>query len=253
MHTIPTDKQFTGQRLDTTGLYYYNARYYDPAIGRFISADTVVQDLNNPQCLNRYSYCINNPLKYTDPTGHLFGWLKKAVKWVAKKVVQVATVVKKAVVKAATVVKEKVVQAATWVKDKVVEAATFVKEKVAPVVFDVVGHVWTAPNTILGLAAGALSGGTPRIGPRGTIIFENVSPSSPTGKLMGRYNSLTLGYVVLTKDPQISTGTLEHELGHVTQYAILGLSFLPIYGALTVAFGGHDNNPMENELLPNWP
>jgi hypothetical protein len=37
-----TDKLFTGQRLDDTGLYYYNARYYDPTIGRFISPDTVI-------------------------------------------------------------------------------------------------------------------------------------------------------------------------------------------------------------------
>lgn len=67
---MPTDKLFTGQRLDTTGLYYYNARYYDPNIGRFISPDTIVQDYYNPQTLNRYSYCINNPLKIVDPTGN---------------------------------------------------------------------------------------------------------------------------------------------------------------------------------------
>jgi RHS repeat-associated protein len=67
--TLGTDKLFTGQRLDSTGLYYYNARYYDPEIGRFISSDTVVQSFANPQTLNRYSYCVNNPLKYTDPTG----------------------------------------------------------------------------------------------------------------------------------------------------------------------------------------
>ena len=56
--------------MDGTGLYYYGARYYDPAIGRFISADIIVQSPANPQTLNRYSYCINNPLKYIDPTGH---------------------------------------------------------------------------------------------------------------------------------------------------------------------------------------
>ena len=65
----PTDRLFTGQRLDETGLYYYNARYYDPTIGRFISADTVVPNPGNPQCFNRYSYCLNNPLKYVDPSG----------------------------------------------------------------------------------------------------------------------------------------------------------------------------------------
>jgi RHS repeat-associated protein len=67
---LPTDKLFTGQRLDATGLYYYNARYYDSTIGRFISPDTEGVDYNDPQSLNRYTYCSNNPLKYTDPSGH---------------------------------------------------------------------------------------------------------------------------------------------------------------------------------------
>ncbi|OGO23025.1 MAG: hypothetical protein A2144_11670 [Chloroflexi bacterium RBG_16_50_9] len=67
---VPTDKKFTGQRLDNTGLYYYGARYYDPQIGRFISPDTIVPSPANPQSLNRYSYVLNNPLKYTDPSGH---------------------------------------------------------------------------------------------------------------------------------------------------------------------------------------
>jgi len=52
------------------GLYFYEARYYDAALGRFISADTIVPDPNNPQSLNRYSYVLNNPLRYTDPTGN---------------------------------------------------------------------------------------------------------------------------------------------------------------------------------------
>ena len=68
--SVNTVKQFTGQILDSTGLYYYNARYYDPTIGRFISADTAVENPGNPQTLNRYSYCQNNPLTFNDPTGH---------------------------------------------------------------------------------------------------------------------------------------------------------------------------------------
>jgi len=67
---LATDKLFTGQRLDQTGLYFYNARYYDATIGRFISPDSVIPEPFNPQSLNRYSYCSNNPLRYTDPSGH---------------------------------------------------------------------------------------------------------------------------------------------------------------------------------------
>ncbi len=69
--TLPTDFTFTGQKFDASdGLMYYGARYYDAALGRFISADTIVPGASNPQNLNRYAYVRNNPLKYIDPTGH---------------------------------------------------------------------------------------------------------------------------------------------------------------------------------------
>jgi len=69
---LPTDYRFTGQRREgTIGLYDYGARFYDPLLGRFISADTVVPEPGNPQALNRYAYVMNNPLGHTDPTGYL--------------------------------------------------------------------------------------------------------------------------------------------------------------------------------------
>jgi len=49
---------------------YYGARYYDAAIGRFVQADTIVPNAGNPQALNRYAYTLNNPVRYTDPTGY---------------------------------------------------------------------------------------------------------------------------------------------------------------------------------------
>ncbi len=67
-----TDKLFTGQReMADLGIYHYNARFYSPYINRFLSADTIVPGYSNPQNLNRYSYVTNNPLRYTDPTGHM--------------------------------------------------------------------------------------------------------------------------------------------------------------------------------------
>ncbi len=63
--------KYTGKERDgSTGLYFYEARYYDGALGRFISADTIVPDPLNPQALNRYAYAANNPILYNDPSGH---------------------------------------------------------------------------------------------------------------------------------------------------------------------------------------
>ncbi len=67
----------TGQRVETgTGLYDYGARWYDPAIGRFLAPDSVIPNVGSSQSLNRYAYVNGNPLKYTDPSGH---WLESAI------------------------------------------------------------------------------------------------------------------------------------------------------------------------------
>jgi RHS repeat-associated protein len=61
---------FTGQRKDETGLHFYNARLYNSSLGLFVSADSIVPDVADPQALNRYAYVRNNPVKHTDPSGH---------------------------------------------------------------------------------------------------------------------------------------------------------------------------------------
>ena len=63
--------KYNSQELDKeTGYYFYNARHYDPEIGRFITADNVVSDQYSTQSWNRFSYVRNNPIMYKDPTGH---------------------------------------------------------------------------------------------------------------------------------------------------------------------------------------
>ena len=70
-----TGTGFTGQVSDLesgTGLAFYNARYYDPALGRFTQPDTIIPNASNGQSFNRYTYVGNNPVRYTDPTGRCF-------------------------------------------------------------------------------------------------------------------------------------------------------------------------------------
>ncbi|MFL5801986.1 MAG: RHS repeat-associated core domain-containing protein [Roseiflexaceae bacterium] len=74
-----TELNYTGQRLDMTGLLYYHARMYDPLLGRFASADSVVPNPADPQDLNRYTYVSNNPLNRTDPTGHVRACMSEIV------------------------------------------------------------------------------------------------------------------------------------------------------------------------------
>ena len=68
-----TNKGFTGhEQMDPVGLIHMNGRVYDAEIGRFLSADPHIQEPYNTQSLNRYSYVLNNPLSYTDPSGFFF-------------------------------------------------------------------------------------------------------------------------------------------------------------------------------------
>ena len=67
--TTPTTFKFTGQRQEASiGLYFYGARWYDPALGRFIQADSIVS--GGVQGNDRYAYTNNNPINFTDPSGH---------------------------------------------------------------------------------------------------------------------------------------------------------------------------------------
>ncbi|WP_285786497.1 FG-GAP-like repeat-containing protein [Micromonospora sp. NBRC 101691] len=66
--TWPDDKGFVGGTIDPTGYTHLGAREYDPATGRFLSVDPLV-DYGDPQSLNAYSYSGNNPVRYSDPDG----------------------------------------------------------------------------------------------------------------------------------------------------------------------------------------
>jgi RHS repeat-associated protein len=74
--------KFAGRELnEDVGLYYFGARFYDPSIGQFIQADNRV--LGGPEIsassYNRFAYAGNNPVTYTDPSGHSFGSFMKSL------------------------------------------------------------------------------------------------------------------------------------------------------------------------------
>ncbi|PJZ64920.1 hypothetical protein CH371_15575 [Leptospira wolffii] len=63
--------KYNSQELDReTSFYFYNARYYDPQIARFTSADTIIDGARSTQGWNRFSYVAGNPIRFKDPTGH---------------------------------------------------------------------------------------------------------------------------------------------------------------------------------------
>ncbi len=71
LHSQTTPRGFTGhEMLDAVGIIHMNGRIYDPKLGRFLQADPVIQFPHYSQGQNTYSYVLNNPLVYTDPTGY---------------------------------------------------------------------------------------------------------------------------------------------------------------------------------------
>jgi RHS repeat-associated protein len=70
--TVPSGYRYTGQRYEATlGLYFYGARWYDSSLGRFLSADSIVPNMGDPQAWDRYAYVDNNSVKFVDPSGHI--------------------------------------------------------------------------------------------------------------------------------------------------------------------------------------
>lgn len=75
-------KGYTGHKeISDLGIIHMNGRIYDPTLGRFLQADPHIQAPTNSQNYNRYSYVLNNPLSYTDPSGYFF---KKLLRSIAK-------------------------------------------------------------------------------------------------------------------------------------------------------------------------
>ena len=76
---------YNGEARDDTGLDYLRARYYDSQGGTFLTEDSYPGEDTDPLSQNRYSYVQNNPVNYTDPSGHFWNSIKKGWNYVKKK------------------------------------------------------------------------------------------------------------------------------------------------------------------------
>lgn len=80
VRSVIHNRGYTGHEvLASVGLVHMNGRIYDQEIGRFLSPDPFIQDIKNTQNFNRYSYVLNDPMNYTDPSGYIIKGLKSAI------------------------------------------------------------------------------------------------------------------------------------------------------------------------------
>jgi hypothetical protein len=104
------------------------------------------------------------------------------------------------------------------------------------------GFVWTLPNTVLGLVAGALTFQRPRLA-GGILVFDR-RPRGLTLLLLAMHRAaMTVGFVVVSAEPVEGT-LLAHEREHVRQYCAWGPLFIPVYLLLAIGYG-YRRHPME--------
>ena len=207
MAPATTNRGFTGHEgLDGTGVIHMNGRIYDADVGRFMQTDPFVQAPDNTQSWNSYSYCFNNPLAYTDPTGNL----------TFRQVLGIAIAIIGTYI--------------TWGMD----GGFFAKLGVAIAFGAASGYV--ATGTLRGAVTGALTAGiTMGIGQLGLDIWGRIALQGMTGGIVESLNggSFGNGFVAagLTSAfmPQLSG--INNDLGRIATGALLG-------GTISAATGG---------------
>ena len=217
---------YTGhEMIPEVSLINMNGRMYDPKLGRFLSPDNYVQLPDNPQNLNRYSYCLNNPLKYTDPSGELIGTIITAFVNLVSNVVNHGFNT----------------HVYDWTKTKYawkIDTAPF-KGKPRNVICNL---TWGFPNTVLGnVTAHSLNiiGNIDGVSEMDGLTAVGGITSGEQAFTIGPYSFGPKNYKATWKDH-----LFVHEYGHYLQHLDWGALYIPIIGStsLTSAFGIEDSN-----------
>lgn len=227
------------EMLPNFGLINMNGRLYDPLLGRFLSTDNFVQEPYDSQNFNRYSYCLNNPLKYTDPSGEFFfGTILNALKdLVVNTFVNVWT----QGINAWT-------NADNW-------HSTYMSWKIDTGLFKgspsqiLSRFTWEAPQTLLGYTSATIQNTF-----NGVKSVSHYDGATAVETYSEKWGAFTLGsYIIgergLYADP--SNSLFQHEYGHYLQSQSFGPFYLQrcaipsLFDTLTKHH--HNNHPVEQD------
>jgi RHS repeat-associated protein len=188
-----TDMGFTGHKtLASAGVIHMGGRIYDAMIGRFLSADPHIQSPLNSQSLNRYSYTLNNPLSWTDPSGYFLSSIIKSLKNLFKAIGKIIKSVLKVIKKVVKVIAERIKKIGAFVK-KYARVIVAVVAAVAIVYFTAgAGAGAIGGLTLSPVAAGAAAGGA-----SGLIM---------TGSLKGALEGAVFGAITAGFASYVATG-----------------------------------------------
>jgi RHS repeat-associated protein len=220
----------TGQLDDATGLLYLQSRYYHPTYGRFVSPDTIVQDVFVPIAWNAYTYCRNNPQSYIDPSGR--SWWKILVSALAIVALVVLAVV-------------------TFGAATPISIALGVAVVAGVVAGGVIGGVSAAlaggdlGDIVLGALVGAAVGGWAAFGGAiaggaiihalGTGLWSSVLAGSVSGAINGAAIGFATGFAG-------GHTTLDKILEQVAMGALVGAAVGAALGAVSYAFSQSTQN-----------
>lgn len=212
-----TTMGFTGHKtLVAAGVIHMGGRVYDASIGRFLSADPHIQAPLNSQSLNRYSYTLNNPLSFTDPSGYFFKSIFKALKKLFDKL--------KAIIKKVVAVVKKVVKALVDIHVKVFK---FVKKNFRVIVAVVAAiAVPFAVAAALGTTVGALGlGAAVGAGALSGAVSGLITTGSFKGAFEGAiFGAVTAGFAKFVSAAEVGKGFLGKAISSLDKSLKLGQS-----------------------------
>ena len=227
--------KYAGYYYDAeTGLYYLNARFYDPETARFIQQDSYSGNIYDPLSLNLYTYSNNNPISYYDPTGHFVNSLIKTFKNITKSVVDTTK------------------EAVTYFTDKTTEVATALVNKTKEIARD------TAQKTqeFISHPVQTTSRAAKEFSENWHSGIDQLKQSGTAGQIFGSYsegvvNNLTntaSGFVQFIKDP---LGTVNETVDYFLQDPLVNNPVTALgmyYYDVGKASYAHDWNTVANKV-----